>query len=272
MQVWGRVGRKRLRHAIVFALVGGTAMYFAPIPTAILLALGALDLGRHRRVTLALVEEYFTGKGLFTWLLSPVNLLTDIFARRSRSPIRFEDLPIDCRREIETCVAAFLENGERLKQAIRPHVEAGQRVMLTFKWFDKPLPCEVEIPAFEAKFRYVKTIAVSAFGAREQTSWHFGPQRLTLRVLRTLDPVEGEDVYIAVDGAVHYWRDDPLFVFDDTFFHQSVNRAEAARYCLFMDIVRPNFFSSGFRAAIDGMSLLTGTFRAVFYRHWAFLR
>ena len=78
------------------------------------------------------------------------------------------------------------------------------------------------------------------FKTHERTSWHFGPLRLTLRVLYNLEPVNSPDVFIEVDDRVHRWMDDPLFIFDDTAFHCSINGVDQARYCLFMDIVRPS--------------------------------
>jgi beta-hydroxylase len=272
MSDWGRSNTRHARHIAIFALIVAPAAWFAPIPTLLLLACGVLDVARHRKITLTLVEEYFTGRGVLTWLLSPINLLSDLFARRLKRPVRFEDLPGDCRQEIEACVDAFLENNARIRGAVQPHVAGAGRVMLTFKWFNKALPSQLSIPAFEQNFRHVKTIAVSTFGARKKTSWHFGPQRLTLRVLRTLEPIDSDDVFIAVDDHVHHWREQPLFIFDDTMFHCSENNIDVDRYCLFMDIVRPNHFQTGFEAAIKAMSLLAGSFRSLFYKNWSFVR
>ena len=272
MSDWARSTRRHAKHVAIFALIVGPAAYFAPLPTLLMLACGALDVGRHRKITVSLLEEYFTGRGLLTWVLSPINLLSDVFARRLKRPIRVEDLPADCRQEIEACVAAFLENNARIRGAVQPHVAGAGRVMLTFKWFNKALPSQISIPAFEQNFRYVKTIAVSTFGARKKTSWHFGPQRLTLRVLHTLEPIDSDDVFIAVDDHVHRWRDPQLFIFDDTMFHCSENNIDVERYCLFMDIVRPNHFQTGFEAAIKAMSLLAGSFRSLFYKNWSFVR
>jgi len=270
MSAWSRSTGKHLKHIAIFAAVTAPALWFAPIPTAVLLACGLIDVGRHRKITLTLIEEYFTGRGVLTWLLSPINLVTDLFALRIARPIEVADLPAECRREIETCVAAFLENGERIKAAVQPHIAGDERVMQSFKWFNRKMPSEPRIAAFEQDFRYVKTIAVSTFAGRKRTSWHFGPQRLTLRVLRTLEPVESDQVFIGVDDHVHYWKTQPLFIFDDTMFHQSVNNIDVSRYCLFMDIVRPSHFQAAFDAAITGMSLLAGSFRSLFYKNWSF--
>jgi beta-hydroxylase len=147
-----------------------------------------------------------------------------------------------------------------------------KRGMLTFKWFAKQQDITVRIPAFEQEYRYIKTIAVSVFNTREKTSWHFGPLRLTFRVLYNLDPIDSDDVYIDVDDKRHLWKQQPLFVFDDTLFHRSVNDVDQARYCLFMDIVRPNHLQPVFEAAIAGAALIASSFKTIFYKNWSFIR
>jgi beta-hydroxylase len=144
--------------------------------------------------------------------------------------------------------------------------------MLTFKWFNAPQAADLRIPEFEREYHYIKTVAVSVFNTREQTSWHFGPLRLTFRVLCNLEPVDSRDVNIEVDDKVHYWVDDPLFIFDDTFFHRSTNNVDAVRCCLFMDIVRPNHFQSVFDRALDVVSFLSGSMKTLFYKNWSFIR
>jgi beta-hydroxylase len=144
--------------------------------------------------------------------------------------------------------------------------------MLTYKWYSASQATDLKIPAFEKDFRYIKTIAVSVFNTRERTSWHFGPLRLTFRVLYNLDPIDSRDVYIEVDDKVHYWKDEPLFIFDDTMFHRSINDVDRIRYCLFMDIVRPNHFQGAFEVAIQLASAIAVSFKRLFYKNWSFVR
>src|ERR1700733_1241599 len=87
MSAWRRSTGKHLRHIAIFTVVMAPALWFAPIPTALLLACGLIDVGRHRKITLSLIEEYFTGRGVLTWVLSPINLITDLFALRIARPI-----------------------------------------------------------------------------------------------------------------------------------------------------------------------------------------
>jgi len=45
---------------------------------------------------------------------------------------------------------------------------------------------------------------------------------------------------IVVGKTTNYWCENKLFIFDDTLLHQSFNESDKARYCLFVDIVRPS--------------------------------
>ena len=264
--------QKRLRRVGVFALILIAALYFVPLLVLFYIACGIVDVSRHNKVTYELAEKYFMGNGLLTWLLSPFNLLADLFSRKNIGVYRPEDLPPEHRAEIEACVAAFRANGDQIKQRVAEKLGNSKRGMLTFKWFNAQQETELKIPEFERDYRYIKTIAVSVFNTRERTSWHFGPLRLTFRVLCNLDPIDSRDVLIKVDDKTHYWFDDPLFIFDDTFFHCSINDVDRVRYCLFMDIVRPNHAHALFNRAVDAAAFISGSLKTLFYKNWSFIR
>src|SRR6266498_4077925 len=180
-------------------------------------------MGDSIQVRIPLPMKYFMGNGILTWMLSPINLLADLLSYRNRVTYTLADLPAAHREEIETCVCEFVNHGDRIKAHIAPMLESNKRCMLTFRWFNTTQSTTLRIPAFERNYRFIKTIAVSVFKTHERTSWHFGPLRLTLRVLYNLEPVHSPDVFIEVDDRVHRWMDDPLFIFDDTAFHCSIN-------------------------------------------------
>jgi beta-hydroxylase len=272
MSVWRRPEVKRVRRIALGVAILGPALYFVPIVTLFFILCGALDVGRHRRLTYELVEKYFVGNGIFTWLLSPINLLADLFSHRNIVIYRLEDLPASHRSEIETCVREFVENGDRIKAHVARSLAQSKRGMLTFKWYDTAQQTELRIPGFERDYRFIKTIAVSVFNTRERTSWHFGPLRLTFRVLCNLAPIDSRDVRIEVDDQVHYWSENPLFIFDDTIFHRSINDVDHVRYCLFMDIVRPNHAHAAFDAAVHTASAISGSLKRLFYKNWSFIR
>jgi aspartyl/asparaginyl beta-hydroxylase (cupin superfamily) len=268
----GRIRRKQLRRAAIALVVLVPALYFAPYVTLFFLVCGALDISRHFEITPQMARKYFLGSGIITWLLSPINLLADMLSPRNPGTYRLEDLPAQHRAEIEACVKAFVDNGDLIKARVAEVLGDKSRGMLTFKWFARQQDSTVRIPAFEQDYRYIKTIAVSVFNTRERTSWHFGPLRLTLRVLYNLDPIDSDDVFINVDDKTHLWKQQPLFVFDDTLFHRSVNDADPARYCLFMDIVRPNHLQPVFEAGVAAAALISASFKTVFYKNWLFIR
>jgi aspartyl/asparaginyl beta-hydroxylase (cupin superfamily) len=270
--LWKQAGVKRARRVVVAAVVLAPAIYFVPILTLFMIVCGAIDVRRHKKVTYELLEKYFLGNGLLTWMLSPLNLLADLLSYRSRLIYRLEDMPADHRLEIETCVREFVDNGDRIKAHVAEALGQNKRCMLTFRWFNTTQVTALRIPAFERDYRFIKTIAVSVFNTRERTSWHFGPLRLTFRVLYNLEPVRSPDAYIEVDDRLHRWMDDPLFIFDDTAFHRSTNGVDQARYCLFMDIVRPNHSHVAFEAGVHTVSVISGSLKRLFYKNWSFIR
>ena len=268
----GHLSSKRVRRIAVGCVILLPALYFFPLVTLFIVACGLLDLSRHFKITPEMAEKYFLGNGIPTWLLAPFNLLADAFSARNLGTYRLEDLPAEHRAEIQACITAFKNNGDSIKQHVANVLGDKKRGMLTFKWYAKQQDISLRIPEFEQDYRYIKTIAVSVFNTRESTSWHFGPLRLTFRILFNLDPIDSDQVYIDVDDKRHYWRDQPLFVFDDTLFHRSVNNGDRPRYCLFMDIARPNHLQPVFNAAIAGTALLAASFKTAFYKNWSFIR
>jgi beta-hydroxylase len=265
-------GIKRLRRIAIFAVILLMALYFAPVFTLLYLICGTLDIARHDKIDVGTIEKYFTGNGLLTWLLSPINLLADLLSYRNRIIYRLEDLPSAHRAEIETCVNEFIANGPRIKEHVAKQFGNAKRAMLTFKWYDAPQSTTLAIPAFTRDYRYIKTIAVSVFNTRESTSRHFGPLRFTFRVLYNLEPIQSRDVFIEANNKIHYWADQPLYIFDDTIMHRSVNNVDAVRYCLFMDIVRPNHAERLFDIAVHVSSVISGSFKRMFYKNWSFIR
>jgi Aspartyl/Asparaginyl beta-hydroxylase len=180
-------------------------------------------------------------------------------SRWNKGLYALEDLPAEHRAEIETVTRAFVENRGLIKRHIAEKIGANQRRMLAFQWYGAKQWTDVNVAAFECKYKHVETIVVSAFNTRERTSWHFGPLRLTFRVLYNLEPIDSEEVYIEVDARIHYRRDGPLFIFDDTMFHRSVNNVDRVRHCLFMEIVRPNHFAAAFDLGVQVVNLISGS-------------
>ena len=272
MALKDRMSARTIRKLVMFVAAVAVALFVAPALMLFYLVCGVLDVSRHRQPTYNLVEKYFTGNGLLTWLLSPLNLFADLFSPKNIGAYQLADLPATHRAEIETCVRAFIDNGPAIKEHVAKTLGDKKRGMLTFKWFNASQQTLMKVPAFDRQYKYIKTIAVSVFNTRERTSWHFGPLRLTFRVLYNLDPILNRDVFIEIDDKTYYWADQQLVIFDDTFFHRSINDADNVRYCLFMDIVRPNHIPAAFDAAVSGVAFVSGFLKTAFYKNWSFIR
>lgn len=244
--------------------------YFAPVIALIFVGCGVYDISRHRVVSRDLMIKYFVGNGLVTWLLSPVNVFLDLISQRNKYIYRLEDFPPEHRQEIEGVLKVFDDDKDDIIADIREKMGDKQRGMLFYKWYDKTT--NDSIPAFNKDMTYIKTIGVSVFNKKESTSLHFGPLRLTLRILYNLTPVKSDDVFVEVDGQKHYWHDDPLFIFDDTLLHRSINGEDNERYCVFVDVLRPSTFTGLQNVIMKIIQITFNNFSGVFYKRWTFLK
>lgn len=249
---------------ITFPVVGWVLLAFV--------ACGLIDVLRNSPRRLSTIDRYFAGNGVFTWLLAPFNLLVDLLCLpyRNRGVYKLDDLPPGHRAEIQTLIDAA--HKRNLIGLLEEKMAGKKRGMIFFRWYGKKLPTTVDVPEFHAEYKHLRTIGVSIFNKKQSTGKHFGPLRLTLRVLYNVNPVDDPNVYIEVGGRTHRWRDNPLFVFDDTLEHRSVNEADAVRYCLFVDILRPSPLRPLLSGILTAVRLVVVPFRAMFYRHWSFIR
>ena len=90
---------------------------------------------------------------------------------------------------------------------------------------------------------YIKTIGVSLFREKTSTSRHFGPMRLTYRILYNFNKVKKLVLTLKLMGQLIFGKRNPLFIFDDTLIHQSFNEEDDIRYCAFIDIIRPSYLN-----------------------------
>lgn len=263
-----RVIKKTLKRVLPLAL----AAWLIPWVLLAWLVFGLLDVARNRPFNLALLERYFTGNGMFTWLLSPFNLLLDLLAlpHRNRGLYRLEDLPPGHQAEIRMLIDAA--HRREVIQLLDAKLGAQKRGMIFFKWYGQNIPCSVDVPEFQADYRYIRTVGVSIFNKRQSTDRHFGPLRVSLRFLYNINPVDDPNVFIEVGDRIHRWRDERVFIFDDTLMHRSVNGADAVRYCLFVDILRPSGLPGVMGGALALVGLLMAPFKRMFYKNWTFLK
>lgn len=257
--------RKLIRKLAIAIPVLVVALYFIPIITIVFLVCGLIDVLRNDRKDQRLFTLYFMGNGMFTWLLSPFNLLVDLLSYRNHGVWKLDQLPPDCRAEVEELLGTFKERRNEIIADIDAAFGSGRRGMYVYQWYGKHKIDNVA--EFNKDFKYVKTIAVSVFSGRESTSWHFGPLRLSLRVLYNLIPVNAE-IFVQCGNVKNYWHDNPLFIFDDTLLHRSVNEYDGRRYCVFMDIVRPSPVPGLISALLALVSVSVERINSIFYKNW----
>jgi beta-hydroxylase len=263
-----RLARRTAKRAVPVAL----AVYFIPAVFAAYVALGLIDFARNRRRTLAALDRYFAGNGVFTWLLAPFNLLLDVLCLPylNRGVYALADLPVPYQGEIKALIDAAHRSD--LVGKLQAKVGDRRRGMIFFKWYGKNVQTSVHVPEFHQRYRYIRTIGVSIFNTRQSTGKHFGPLRVTLRVLYNVNDIASDDVYIQVGRHVHRWRADKLFIFDDTLQHKSCNESDEVRYCLFVDILRPSLIPGVMSGILTVVRVAAARFNAAFYQHWTFIK
>jgi len=263
-----RVSTKAVKRIVPVAL----AIYFIPVIFGVYVAFGLLDFARNRRRTLSSLDRYFAGNGLFTWLLSPFNLLMDAISLpyRNKGIYQLSDLPKPHQDEIN----AMIDAAHRcdLVDKLKSKVDGNKRGMIFFKWYGKNVRTFIDVPDFHQEYKYIRTIGVSIFNTKQSTGKHFGPLRVTLRVLYNINQIDSRNVYIKVGNHINYWRESKLFIFDDTLQHRSCNESDEVRYCMFVDILRPSLFPRLMGAILASVRVASARFNSAFYKHWTFIR
>ena len=231
----------------------------------ILFVFGLIDVSRHKTMNFKLIKEYFIGKGILTFILSPLNLFTDLLSHRNLHTFKVQDLPQSHQNEINEVTQLFDENAKQIAKRFKES-KNDNRTMLFYKWYGYNL--DETILDFNKEYKYIKTIGVSLFREKTSTSRHFGPLRATYRILYNFNKVKNEGSYIEADGRINKWKYNPLFIFDDTLIHQSFNEEDDLRYCAFIDILRPSYFDNVMKNILALVGFFLKKTRGIFYKNW----
>jgi aspartyl/asparaginyl beta-hydroxylase (cupin superfamily) len=260
--------KKPLTRLAQVVLILAPLSYFFPKLMLFYFVCGLYDVSRNKNFDLALLDRYFFGNGVTTWILSPFNVLMDILALpyRNKGVYRLEDLPNDYQDEIKALIDGA--HKQDLVGQLQRAAEANARSMFFFKWYGANVNTVVDVPAFHRDYKYIKTIGVSVFSKKESTSKHFGPLRATFRVLYNVNTMDDKSAYIVVGDKTNYWKDSKLFIFDDTLLHQSFNESEKSRYCLFVDIARPSMVPAILAGVVTLNRILFRGLNSIFYKKW----
>lgn len=244
-------------------------IYLLPKLSAFYLLCGILDFSRNHTYEWSSINRYFFGNGILTWVLSPFNLLMDLISRKNKGIYELSDLPKDYQEEINYLIQTFSE--KNILDTLKEKMESKKRGMVFFKWYGKNIDTFLKMDEFHKDFKYIRTIGVSVFNKRTSTSLHFGPLRVTLRVLYNFNPTQNNTIYIQVGDHIHYWHDNPFFIFDDTLMHKSVNDSDQLRYCMFVDVIRPTRYPAFLRFLVQSLQLILLQVNNIFYKNWDFL-
>lgn len=243
---------------LLYSIIG----MFAILPS--LFFCGLIDVSRHKTMNLKLLKEYFFGKGVLTFLISPLNLFVDLISHRNIHSFRIEDFPKEFQTEIKIILKLFDKNKVKIENRFKKTDD--NRTMLFYKWYGKNL--DESINDFTKDFDNIKTIGVSLFREKTSTSRHFGPLRLTYRLLYNFNKVKNNGSYIEADGTINVWKNNPLFIFDDTLIHQSFNDEDDIRFCAFIDVIRPTYFRNINILLLKCVGFVLKKYRGIFYKNW----
>ncbi|MEW6452438.1 MAG: aspartyl/asparaginyl beta-hydroxylase domain-containing protein [Pseudomonadota bacterium] len=263
-----KIGKFLLRRVLFPLGVLGPFAFFFPKIALFYAACGAYDVGRNKGLDASVLRRYFIGNGFFTWLLSPMNIVFDLLSlpHINKGVYKLEDLPGPYREEVERLIK--ISNDEKLVAKLEERAKEFPRTMIFFRWYGTNVDTFLDIPAFHGDWKYIQTIGVSVFNKKVSTSKHFGYARATLRVLYNLNDMNDDSAYIVVGDKTSYWRNDKLFIFDDTLMHQSVNETDQTRYCLFVDMIRPTPFPGFMRGVVTAIRIATNKLKAMYYQNW----
>jgi len=267
-QLFARIWKYSLRRVLFPICVLAPFAYFFPRLAIFYALCGTYDACRNRPVNAETLRRYFIGNGWGTWMLSPINILLDLLSLpyMNKGVYRLADLPPAYQDEVTRVIRAA--NDADLVRQLEERSKQNQRTMFFFRWYGANTNTSPNVPAFHQPWKYVQTIGVSIFNRRISTSKHFGYLRASLRVLYNLNDMKDDSAYIVVGDTTSFWRDNKLFIFDDTLLHLSANDTEQPRYCLFVDIVRPTLFPHLMAGVLTVVRYLTQSFKFIYYKNW----
>jgi len=267
-QLFARIWKDSLRRVLFPICVLAPFAYFFPRLAIFYALCGTYDACRNRPVNAETLRRYFIGNGWGTWMLSPINILLDLLSLPyiNKGVYRLADLPPAYQDEVTRVIRAA--NDADLVRQLEERSKQNQRTMFFFRWYGANTNTSPNVPAFHQPWKYVQTIGVSIFNRRISTSKHFGYLRASLRVLYNLNDMKDDSAYIVVGDTTSYWRDNKLFIFDDTLLHLSANDTEQPRYCLFVDIIRPTLFPHLMAGVLTVVRYLTQSFKFIYYKNW----
>jgi hypothetical protein len=263
-----RMWKFALRRVLFPVCVLAPFAYFFPWISLFYAACGAYDLSRNTGLKLSTLRRYFIGNGFLVWMLSPINILLDLLSLPyvNKGVYRLEDLPPDYQNEVRRLIQ-ITDEADLVRQ-VEERSKEHKRTMIFWRSYGVKTEAIVNVPAFYEPWKYIQTIGLSVFNKKITTSPHFGWLRPTLRVLYNINDFKDKSAYIVVGDKTNYWRDNKLFIFDDTLLHLSANESNHLRYCMFVDILRPSPFPRAMAAVVAVEAYLNRKVKLISFSGW----
>lgn len=266
--LFDRIWRFALRRVVFPVCVLAPFAFVFPKVALFYAICGAYDVSRNTDLKLSTLRRYFIGNGFLLWVLSPINVVLDLLSLPyiNKGVYRLEDLPPDYQEEVKRLmrVADEADLPRRVDERSKEH----RRMMLFWRSYGVASKTIVDVPGFSEPWKYIKTIGLSVFNTKITTSPHFGWLRPTLRVLYNVNDIKDKSAYIVVGNTTSYWRDNKLFIFDDTLLHVSANETDQLRYCMFVDILRPSPFPRAMAAVVACEGYLNSKLKLITLSGW----
>jgi hypothetical protein len=266
--LFGRIWKFTLRRVLFPVCVLAPFAYFSPKVALFYAVCGAYDVSRNVGLKPSTLRRYFLGNGFLVWMLSPINILLDLLSLpyTNKGVYRLEDLPPDHQNEVRRLIQVANEAG--LVRQVEERSKEHKRTMIFWRSYGVKCQAIVDVPAFYEPWKYIQTIGLSVFNKKSSTSPHFGWLRPTFRVLYNINDIKDKSAYIVVGDKTNYWRDNKLFIFDDTLLHLSANESDQLRYCMFVDILRPSPVPRVMAAVVALEGYLNKKFKFTTYSGW----
>ncbi|RLA25138.1 MAG: aspartyl/asparaginyl beta-hydroxylase domain-containing protein [Gammaproteobacteria bacterium] len=264
--------KKFLVQSVIWFVFLMSLTYFLPEVMLFYVVCGAYDVSRNSNIDSRMLYRYFFGNGVPTWALSPFNIVMDIVTLPfiNKKIYQLQDLPEECQEEIKELLEVV--KAEKVVDELASRAEKIRRSMIFFKWYGKNIENFYTVPAFHKEYKYIRTIGISVFNKKESTDEHYGPLRTTLRVLYNINDISSQDTYIKVRDVENHWCESKMFIFDDTLSHQSFNETDEARYCLFVDVVRPSLCRPLMDLFVKLVATIMQKMNHIFYSSWVPLK
>jgi hypothetical protein len=263
-----RICKFTLRRILFPLCVLAPLAYFFPKIALFYAACGVYDLSRNKGINPSTVRRYFIGNGFLVWMLSPINILLDLFSLPyvNKGIYRLEDLPPAYQNEVRHLIKVT-DDADLVRQ-VEERSKEHKRAMIFWRSYGVKYDTIVNVPAYYEPWKYIKTIGLSVFNKKVTTSPHFGWLRPTLRVLYNINDIKDKSAYIVVGDKTSYWCENRLFIFDDTLLHLSANQTDQLRYCMFVDILRPSPFPWIMSAVVALEGYLNKFFKFIRFSGW----